>query len=359
MISEVMNETINININRVTNSRINQLREGEVIFGRLFSDHMFTADYENGVWSNLEVRPYGDLQLEPSCLVFHYGQAIFEGMKAYKSENGEVLLFRPFKNIERFNTSAKRMCMPEIPTDIFYEGLRELLNLDKEWIPSEDGHSLYIRPFMIATDEYLGVKPSEKYKFMIITSPVGQYYGKPVKVKVETKYSRAASGGTGYAKAAGNYAGALYPAKLAQEEGYDQLIWTDAKEHKYIEESGTMNVMFVIGNKLITPAVSETTLDGVTRSSVLTLAKDFGYEVEERAISVNEVIEAIQIGTLKEAFGTGTAATIAKISLINNEGIDYNLPEINSDSLSNKLLSSLGDIRRGKAEDIHNWVSRI
>lgn len=359
MIKETMNETLNININKTTDSRIDQLLQNDVVFGRLFSDHMFIADYEDGAWSNLEIRPYGDLHLEPSCLVFHYGQAIFEGMKAYKTENGKVLLFRPFKNIERFNKSAERMCMPTIPVDVFFEGLKSLLNIDRDWVPQKDGHSLYIRPFMIATDEYLGVKPSGKYKFMIITSPVGQYYGKPVKVKIETHFSRATTGGTGYAKAAGNYAAALYPAKLAQEEGYDQLIWTDANEHKYIEESGTMNVMFQIDNKIITPSTSDTILDGVTRDSVLTLAKEFGYEVEERQVPVDEIMNAIQMGTLKEAFGTGTAATIAKISLINYQGIDYNLPEFNGNELSAKLLSKLGDIRRGKSPDNFNWIESI
>ncbi len=263
----------NIYIQPVIVSRVKEIENTTPAFGRMFSDHMFMADYENGSWSNYRIIPYDKISLDPSCLVFHYGQAIFEGMKAYKSDDNEVFLFRPQANIERFNKSAVRMCMPAFPEEMFLEALKELVLLDKNWIPKGEGKSLYIRPFMIATDEYIGVKPSEKYRFIIITSPVGSYYTEPVKVKVETHYTRAAEGGTGTAKSAGNYAGALYPARLAQQQGYHQLLWTDARDHKYIEESGTMNVMFLLkGNKLLTPELNSTILNGVTRNSVLEIA---------------------------------------------------------------------------------------
>lgn len=348
-----------IDISLTTNSRISELEEGLNKFGRIFSDHMFVADFSDGEWSDARIVPYKDLSLSPATSAIHYGQSIFEGMKAYKNEDGETLLFRPTDNIKRLNISAERMCMPDVPEDLFYDGLKQLLDIDKDWIPSAEDTSLYIRPFMFSTDNYIGVKPSDKYKFMIFTTPVGGYYTEPVKVKVETHYTRSASGGVGFAKAAGNYAASLYPAKLAQKEGYHQLVWTDAKEHKYIEESGTMNIMFVIGDKLITPATSDSILDGITRDSVLILARDWGYTVEERKVSVDEVVEAATSGNLKEAFGTGTAATIAQISIFNHKGIDYELPSIESREFSNRVSSYLQDIKRGKIEDSHGWIVKL
>jgi branched-chain amino acid aminotransferase len=348
-----------IDISLTTNSRISELEEGLNKFGRIFSDHMFVADFSDGQWSDARIVPYKDLSLSPATSAIHYGQSIFEGMKAYKNEDGETLLFRPTDNIKRLNISAERMCMPDVPEDLFYDGLKQLLDIDKDWIPSAEDTSLYIRPFMFSTDNYIGVKPSDKYKFMIFTTPVGGYYTEPVKVKVETHYTRSASGGVGFAKAAGNYAASLYPAKLAQKEGYHQLVWTDAKEHKYIEESGTMNIMFVIGDKLITPATSDSILDGITRDSVLILARDWGYTVEERKVSVDEVVEAATSGNLKEAFGTGTAATIAQISIFNHTGIDYELPSIESREFSNRVSSYLQDIKRGKIEDSHGWIVKL
>jgi len=348
-----------IDISLTTNSRISELEEGLNKFGRIFSDHMFVADFSDGEWCDARIVPYKDLSLSPATSAIHYGQSIFEGMKAYKNEDGETLLFRPTDNIKRLNISAERMCMPDVPEDLFYDGLKQLLDIDKDWIPSAEDTSLYIRPFMFSTDNYIGVKPSDKYKFMIFTTPVGGYYTEPVKVKVETHYTRSASGGVGFAKAAGNYAASLYPAKLAQKEGYHQLVWTDAKEHKYIEESGTMNIMFVIGDKLITPATSDSILDGITRDSVLILARDWGYTVEERKVSVDEVVEAATSGNLKEAFGTGTAATIAQISIFNHKGIDYELPSIESREFSNRVSSYLQDIKRGKIEDSHGWIVKL
>jgi branched-chain amino acid aminotransferase len=249
--------------------------------------------------------------------------------------------------------------MPEVPVDVFIESLKSLIELDKEWVPSKEGCALYVRPFMIATDPYVGIKPSSTYKFIIFTCPVGAYYSEPVKVKIETEYSRAAKGGTGFAKAAGNYAGALYPAKIAQEKGYGQLIWTDAVEHKYIEEAGTMNVIFQIGDTLITPVSSDTILDSITRRSVVDIARDWGYEVEERKVLVSEVIQAIEAGTLTEAFGAGTAATIAQISLISYDGVDYNLPPVENRTFSNKVKQELENIKYGKTEDRFNWMLKV
>ncbi len=349
-----------IKITKTLTSKRETVFSGTLQFGRSFSDHMFMVNYQNNNWQAPEIIPYQNLELQPSCLVFHYGQAIFEGMKAYKDSNGDVLLFRPMDNIHRFNISAERLCMPTIDPELFLNGLKELIKLDKDWVPSGDGESLYIRPFMIATDEYLGVKPSEKYSFIIITSPVGAYYKNPVKVKVETHYTRAAEGGTGFAKAAGNYAQSLHPARLAAQQGYDQILWTDAKEHKYIEESGTMNVMFVTKDKkVLTPSVGGTILDGVTRKSVLTLAKQMGYSIIEEKISVNQVIELITSEQLLEVFGTGTAATIAPISSIGYQNKDYALPGSDSDSLSVNVLKELDAIRRGLTDDPFGWTIKL
>jgi branched-chain amino acid aminotransferase len=281
-------------------------------------------------------------------------------MKAYKNEQGEVLVFRADANAKRLNESATRMCMPTLPENIFIEALRQLLAVDKGWVPQEKGSSLYIRPFMFAMDNYLGVKPSESYRFMIFTSPVGAYYTKPVSVKVETIYTRATEGGTGEAKAAGNYAASLYPAQLAQQEGYDQLLWTDGKTHSQIEESGTMNVMFKIKGTLITaPTHGGTILKGITRNSVLQLAKDWGQAVEERFLAVSELEEALKNGSLEEAFGVGTAATIAFINKINVNGTDYSLPEPSEEAFSARVLKTLDGIKYGELQDPHQWIITI
>lgn len=354
-----MNSTTEIQVNKVLNSRLGETDFNNLVFGKYMSDHMFTADYENGEWANLRIEPYAPLALNPANATLHYGQSVFEGLKAYKNDNGEVLVFRAGANHRRLNESAKRMCIPEVPQDLFMEGMSQLLQLDRDWIPDAPGCSLYIRPFVFATDDYLGIRPSNHYKFMILTCPVGHYYAKPVAVKVETYYSRAIEGGTGYAKAAGNYAGSLYPALEAQKQGYDQLLWTDGKTHQFIEESGTMNVMFIINNKLVTaPTTTGTILKGITRDSVLILAREMGVEIEERFLSVTELKEALQKNTLQEAFGTGTAATIAHISLINVDGQDYKLPEVPEDAFSKKILALLDKIKYGNTEDRHGWVTR-
>ncbi|HYK77151.1 MAG TPA: branched-chain amino acid aminotransferase [Daejeonella sp.] len=350
-----MIDTFQININRTPVSRLNQVDFNHLPFGHIFSDHMFMADFEGGEWKNFQILPYGDLALSPAASALHYGQAIFEGIKAYKQSNGQVVIFRPNKNFERFNISADRMMMPAVPEEVFMQGLTQLVDLDRNWVPSQEGQSLYIRPFMIATEPVLGVHPSETYKFIIITGPTGAYYAKPLRVKIETHYARAVEGGVGFTKTAGNYARSLYPTNQAQNEGFDQLIWTDAREHAYIEESGTTNVMFIINDVLITPSTRDTILDGVTRNSILELAQSWGIKIEERRVKVAEVIEAVQNGTLQEAFGAGTAATIAPIAEIGYQGQVYSLPDPASRVFSNKALEALNGIRYGTTPDEFGW----
>lgn len=355
----VTTDTVSIKIHKTEKSRINELDYNHITFGKLFSDHMFMADYGNNGWHDAQILPYGPLMMSPSISALHYGQAIFEGMKAYKNEKGEVALFRPLDNHKRINISAERMAMPSIPEEIFMEGLKTLISMDKAWVPDGDGTSLYIRPFLIGTDEFIGVKPSDTYRFYIITSPAGKYYSEPVKVLVETNYIRAVEGGVGYVKASGNYGRSLFPTRLAQQRGYQQIIWTDARNHRYLEESGTMNLMVVIDDVLITPPIGDTILAGITRDSVLTLARDWKMKVQERKISIDEVIDAHKRGTLEEAFGTGTAATIAPIATIGFEGKDYTLPPVTERIFSNRVGQELENIRKGRSEDKHNWMYKV
>jgi branched-chain amino acid aminotransferase len=354
-----MIDTLDIAIEQVEKSRINQVDFDNIPFGRVFSDHMYVANYKNGEWGEARIVPYQPMQLSPANSAIHYGQSIFEGMKAYRNDKGEILIFRPLDNFRRLNKSAERMCMAQLPEEAFMNGLSELLRLDQDWVPSKPNTALYIRPFMFAMDDYIGIRASDTYQFMIFTCPVGSYYNEPVKVKIETHYSRAVQGGTGAAKAAGNYAASLFPARQAQQQGYHQLVWTDAKTHQYIEESGTMNVMFVIDDTLITTPTSDTILAGITRDSVLTLARDWGIKVEERRISVKEVEEAIQQGRLQEAFGTGTAATIANIAKIGIGEKQYTLPEVNSNNFSKKVFKALDDIKTGRLEDKWGWIYKV
>ena len=354
---ELVQKTTEIKL--TNNSGLDQLDWDNLPFGKVFSDHMFSMRYENGEWQQPKILPFQDIKMSPATSVLHYGQSCFEGMKANRNKEGEILLFRPYDNARRFNASAERMCMPTIPEDVFVNQIKQLLDVDREWIPMRNDYSLYIRPFLFATDPYVGVKPSDTYEFIIFTCPVGAYYQNSVPVKIETEFTRAADGGTGFAKAAGNYAAALYPTKLAEKDGFQQLIWTDAKEHKYIEEAGTMNVMFVINDTVLTPKSSDTILDGITRKSVVDIARDWGFNVEERKIAVSEIIEAFEKGTIKEAFGAGTAATIAPIKSISFEGVNYELPEQNADSFSSKVLSYIDSYKRGEVVDKFNWIEKI
>jgi len=350
---------ISIKITKTTHSRINTCDFNNIQFGTVFSDHMFVVDYEDGNWINPEILPFGPLSLSPSTFALHYGQAIFEGMKAYKNTNGEAQLFRPKDNIKRLNQSAKRMAMAELPEEIFMEGLKQLIAIDSNWIPTKSGSSLYIRPYMFATDEFVGVRPAKHFKFVIFTCPVNAYYPKPIRVVVEEKYVRAFDGGVGATKAAGNYGISMLPTYEANQKGFDQIIWTDGREHKYIEESGTMNVFFVIGDKVITPLLDGTILEGVTRNSCIKLLQNNGYTVEERKISVDEIVDASNKGTLKDAFGTGTAAIVAKIAAINYKGVDYTLPNPEEREVSNYLYKTLGEIQTGLIPDSFNWIERV
>jgi branched-chain amino acid aminotransferase len=354
-----MTDTLDIQITPTQSSKLSQIDFKNLAFGKTFSDHMFMADYENGEWKNLQIIPYQNLSLSPANATLHYAQSIFEGLKAHRDKDGEILIFRPEENAKRLQRSAERMCMPPVPTELFLEGIEALIKLDKDWVPSEVGTSLYIRPFQFATDPFIGVRPSETYKFMILTGPVGGYYSEPVKVKIEKHYTRAVRGGVGAAKTAGNYAASLFPARQAQAKGYHQLVWTDGQNHEYIEESGTMNIMFVINGTLLTPPTSDSILEGITRESALILARDWGLKVEERPIKVSEVIEAIENGTLTEAFGIGTAATVSHIRTIGYEETDYELPLIESREISNRILDALTKIKMGEAEDKFGWIRKI
>jgi branched-chain amino acid aminotransferase len=281
-------------------------------------------------------------------------------MKANKNENNEVLIFRPEMNAKRFTESCKRICMPQIPESTFIQLIQKIVDIDREWVPSKEGHSLYIRPFMFATDDFIGIKPSDTYKFIIFTCPVGAYYSQPVNVKIEEYYTRAAQGGVGRAKTAGNYAASLYPAKLAQEQGFHQLIWTDAAEHKYIEESGTMNIVFEIDGKLVTPSEDmDTILRGVTKRAVVDIARHWGVEVEERRVTVEEVVTALREGRVTDAFGAGTAATIAQVAKIGFREELFELPDVTSRTLSNKIKTYLTDLKSGKVEDELNWLLKF
>jgi len=351
-----MTETLDIKITKTTNSRLSQTDFSNLPFGKIFSDHMFVADYADGEWKNFQIVPYAEIGLSPAISALHYGQAFFEGLKAYKHADGKVSVFRPDKNAERFNKSAERLCMPELPEEIFIQSIAALVDLDRNWIPAQANHSLYIRPFMFATDPFLGVSPSTTYKFMVLTCPVGPYFSKTLRVKIETYYTRAAEGGMGFAKSAGNYGGAMLPSRKAVEEGFDQIIWTDAKEHKYIEEMGAANAMFVLDGKLITPSTDENTiLKGITCNTVMTLARDWGFPVEQRRISVAEIIEGAKNGKLTDAFGAGTAATIAPVGSIGHNGEEYFLSDPATREFSQKVLKTLDGIRYGNAADPHGW----
>ena len=347
--------TLNIKTTPVTESRLTGTDFSHLPFGKVFSDHMFIATYDNGEWTDLQVLPYGPIPMSPAISALHYGQAIFEGMKAYRQADGKISVFRADKNFERFNKSAVRMAMPTIPRDIFMQGIAALIEIDEKWVPNQDGYSLYLRPVMYATDPYLGVKASDTYTFAILTTPTGPYYSKALKVKIETEFTRADEGGVGFAKTAGNYGRSIYPFAEASKEGFDQLIWTDASTHEFIEEAGTANLIFVIDGKLVTPSVRSTVLDGVTRDTIIQLAKAAGIEVEERRVSVKEVIEGIQNGRLTDAFAAGTAATVTPIGEITYEGVNYTLTDPSTRTVSAGIAKTLNDIRYGLAPDTFGW----
>jgi branched-chain amino acid aminotransferase len=344
-----------IQVRKTNHSLVAEADFDNLEFGKYISDHMLVCDYVNGVWQQAHVVPFANLSLSPATLALHYGQTVFEGMKAFRRNDGRITVFRLKKHYKRFARSLERMCMAIPPEDIFTEGLLKLIETDSAWVPGQKGASLYIRPFVYASEAKLGVKVSETYKFLIISGPVAELYANPIKVKVETNYVRAAKGGTGFAKCGGNYGGAFYPTQLARQQGYDQVLWTDARENKYIEESGMMNVMFVLDNKLVTPTLSDSILDGVTRDSLLRLAADLGYETEERPVTVKEIEKAFHTKSITEAFGAGTAAVVAPIGTIHINGIDYQLPAYGPSSLLTLIKERLERIRAGAEEDVYGW----
>lgn len=344
-----------ISVERISKSRLTSVDFNNLGFGTYLSDHMLVADYREGKWNQPAIVPFGELPMTPAILALHYGQSIFEGMKAFKNKQGEIVIFRIQRHHQRLNRSLERMCMPAISEEMFTESLAAIVATDAKWVPTSEGSALYLRPVVFATESRLGVKISDEYKFVVLTSPVGPYFSKPVRVKVESHYVRAAEGGTGFAKCAGNYGGAFYPTQLAKQEGFDQIIWTDACDHQYIDESGAMNIMFVLNGKLVTPQLTSAILDGVTRDSILTLADDLGMPKEARKISVAELKAGFEKGTLTEAFGVGTAAVVSTIATINIGGKDYSLPPDSSSSFQQRVKKRLHDIRMGHEPDKYNW----
>lgn len=348
-----------IALTKTTKSHLASVNFDDIPFGRVFSDHMFVADYEDGAWKNPRIVPFEAFSMHPAAMGLHYGQSIFEGMKASKSEDGQPLFFRPEDHAKRFNNSARRMCMPEVPEELFLEGLHRLVALDQDWIPPRKGSALYIRPLMFANDEFVGVKPSQNYKFIIFTGPVGPYYPKPVRLMAESHYIRAAAGGVGEAKTAGNYAAAMLPARLAQDKGFDQVLWLDAKEFKYIQEVGTMNIFFVINGVAVTPEAGGTILRGITRDSAIKILKAKGIPVEERPVTIQEVVEASKNGTLQEAFGTGTAAVVAHVSDISYQDTLIQLPPMEDRKIGQLIKDEIDGLRAGTVPDTNKWIVTV
>ena len=345
-----------ITIHRSSESRLSSLDFDDIPFGTTFSDHMFVAEYNGNNWEKLRIEPFANFSVHPACFALHYGQAIFEGMKASKNIDGKAMLFRPEMHARRLNASARRMCMPELPEEIFLEAIHQLVSLDQGWIPSQEGSSLYIRPFMFACDEFFGVRPGERYMFVIYTGPVGPYYAKPVRLRAELEYVRAIPGGTGEAKAAGNYAGALQATQLAKAAGFDQVMWMDGHEFRYVQEVGTMNIFFVIDGKVVTPKTDGAILKGITRDSILTILREEGYEVEEMPVDIHDLVAASEAGKLEEAFGAGTAAVVAPISEIAYKDKLMKLPSADTFAVARKVKDIINGLRSGRVEDTRDWV---
>jgi branched-chain amino acid aminotransferase len=348
----------NVIVEKAKTSKIDQVDFDNLSFGSVFSDHMMVCDYRNGNWETPKVVPYQSFTLDPSAKIFHYGQSVFEGMKAYRDKENNVWLFRPLENHKRMNISSKRLAIPEFPEEYFMEGLKALLQVDREWIPKAEGSSLYIRPFVFATGKGFHASPSDEYRFVIACAPSGAYFAGKVKVLIEEKYSRSANGGVGYAKAGGNYAGQFYPTQLAIEKGYNQVIWTDDHAHEFIEEAGAMNIFVRIKDTLITSPTSDRILDGITRKSLIDIAKNQGIPVEIRKITVKEVVAAAKEGTLMEMFGAGTAAVISPIATFGYKGNDYDLPELDQ-SYASTLKKRITDIQYNRAEDAYGWRYKV
>lgn len=349
-------EKLVIEVETVTESKLPTIDFANLPFGKTFSDHMMVCEYYDGKWQSAKIQPYQNISISPACNVFHYGQAVFEGMKAYyKQDESGIVLFRPEKNLERLNKSAARMSMPEVPEYLFMNGIKKLVELDKDFIPKAAGSSLYIRPFIIGTEPFIGVRTSDRYLFCIIIGPTGPYYGEAISVLVYDTFVRSTKGGYGNAKAAGNYAGTLHPVQLAKKAGYNDVLWLDGEQKKYANEVGTMNIFFVIDGKLTTPETDGTILEGITRNSVITIAKEIGIEVEERPISIDEIVAAHESGKLTEMFGTGTAAVVNPIKRFGYKGKDYLLDETTF-VVANKIKEELVGIQKCTKKDRFGWV---
>jgi branched-chain amino acid aminotransferase len=355
-----------IPVKRAHGTRLHEVDWNNIELGAYTTDHMLVCDFSNGGWQMPEIQPYGPFTLPPTTLALHYGQTIFEGMKAFRTESGRVHIFRQDRHYERLARTTERMCMPTPPAEVFLEGMRQLVELDKEWVPGMPGTSLYLRPMMFATGTKMTVRVSDNYRFAIIALPAGAYFGKPLRVKIERHYVRAVRGGTGFAKCGGNYGGAFYPTQQARAEGYDQVIWTDGVEHRFVEEMGMMNLFCLIDGTLVTPPLSDSLLDGVTRDSLLTIALDAGLTVEERPVSVDELREVLERGKITEVFGAGTAAVVAPLETIGIDGMDYSLPTVSGakegpgkQSVATFLKNELDAIRYGRKDDPYGWNSYV
>ena len=350
---------MDIKITKTTNPKKKPEKGQPLGFGHIFTDHMFVMNYTEGKgWHDPRIVPYGEISIEPSAMVFHYGQSMFEGMKAYRGKDDTIYLFRPDMNAKRANQSNQRLCIPEIPEDMFVEAVKAVVDVDRDWVPSDPGTSLYIRPFVIATDAFLGVAPSKTYLFMVILSPSGAYYEsglEPVGIWIEDEYVRAVKGGMGFAKTGGNYAASLIAQVKAPDRGYSQVLWLDGVERKYIEEVGAMNICFKIAGKVVTPMLNGSILPGITRNSILQVCRDWGYEVEERRISVDELVAAAKDGTLEEVFGTGTAAVVSPVNKLRYEDDVMNIGDGSIGELTQKLYDELTGIQWGEREDTRGW----
>jgi branched-chain amino acid aminotransferase len=353
----LLTANIHIPVKRAHQSRLKEVDWNNLELGTYTSDHMLVCDYSDGRWQTPEIQPFGPFLLSPTTLALHYGQTVFEGLKAFRTEDGRIHIFRPEKHYERLVRTVERMCMPTPGVDLFIEGLRQLVEIDRDWVPGQPGTSLYLRPMLFATGTKLTVRVSDSFRFAILCLPAGAYFGRPLKVKVEREYVRAVRGGTGFAKCGGNYGGAFYPTQQAKADGYDQVIWTDGLQHRYLEEMGMMNLFCVINGVLVTPPLGDTLLDGITRDSLLTLALDAGLTVEERRITVDELREGLERGTVEEVFGAGTAAVVAPIETIGIDGINYSLS--NAGGVALYLKQELDDIRYGRKPDKYGWNKYI
>jgi branched-chain amino acid aminotransferase len=352
-----MGSTIKVRLTK--KSKLSKVDFDHLPFGKVVSDHMFVSDFKNGKWKNHRIVPFSKISISPALHSLHYGQSLFEGLKAGISPEGNPLIFRPEANAKRLNASCERMCMPTFPEDLFIKAVDMLINIDKNWIPKDSGSSLYIRPFMFGTDDRFGVKECDEFQFIIFTGPVGPYYSEPVKLVTADHYVRAVRGGVGEAKCAGNYAAAMLPTKIARSEGYDQIMWMDAFEFKYLQEVGTMNIFLVIDGKVLTPATDGSILKGITRDSFIKILEEKGIQVEARPISIDEVIDAHKAGKLQEVFGAGTAAVVAPVASITHKGLTMSVPDPSTFKIGNMLKEYISGLRYGKVKDTHGWIHEV